>query len=392
LTLGRSTPSSRPYSYLQRAPWPIGARTTAKSGTNQIPDLRETATFKRLDADTVAFRLSFPRELRQLLKREMPAGGFGPSPHLPDIHLILAHMVRSAVAVATGWIADCALVQVAHTATIVLHESFCSVEPGDTSMTRCSSSARAILAYLLVDSAVDLALLQPFVVHCWSIGGRTLIRELAIANHHGDGNASAMATAMVTRVIEELAAKSRTKLPFHAMITLKGLLANSASCLPNFGRPSAYSKTDQAGELFDASRPRPDPAYINGQPIRTVPGTGTFLGSTTKGSEAPFCAPPAAPGRRPSESTTTSTPSLSNGAPTPSVESAPDYTSAFLLECVVLTLSGSAISELTCRTASRKAERGRCRPTRSASCWRPTSPRRGRCSPNFRPARRRGPD
>lgn len=127
---------SRINCFLQRSPYPIGSR-TGEQVDGEIPDLRDTPAFKRLDADTVAFRLSFPRDLRHAFESD------GSDTNI-ETNLILAH-------------------QVAHTATILLHEVWCTTELNDPSMQRCMQSASAILRYLSHKTASRTARLNPFI-------------------------------------------------------------------------------------------------------------------------------------------------------------------------------------------------------------------------------------
>jgi hypothetical protein len=49
----------------------------------KVPDLRETLAFKRLDAEVVAFRLSFPNQYKNILNRTREG-------HI-DVKLVTAH-------------------------------------------------------------------------------------------------------------------------------------------------------------------------------------------------------------------------------------------------------------------------------------------------------------
>lgn len=91
--------------------------------------------FKKLDALIVAFRLSFPKEYKNVLKRDDTGA--------VEIALVSAHVIP-------------------HAATILLHEAFCEQEE-DVSMQRCLTSARAILSiiYLLWEVSYDVSMLQP---------------------------------------------------------------------------------------------------------------------------------------------------------------------------------------------------------------------------------------
>ena len=101
--------------------------------------------FKRLDALIVAFRMSFPKEYKNILGKDNNG---------TEITLISAHVIP-------------------HASTILLHEAFCT-RAEDVSMQRCLTSARAILGiiYLLWDTNKDIALLQPFICFCYAVAGR----------------------------------------------------------------------------------------------------------------------------------------------------------------------------------------------------------------------------
>lgn len=71
--------------------------------------------FKRLDAETVTFRLSIPREYNSS------------QPHV------------------SGDTRLCVVYAIPHVCTILLHEPFCTMADGDVSFTRCMVSAKAIL-------------------------------------------------------------------------------------------------------------------------------------------------------------------------------------------------------------------------------------------------------
>lgn len=71
--------------------------------------------FKQLDADAVSFRLSIPREYLNVRQ-------YAPL----DTRL-------------------CLVFALPHTATILLHEPWCTTQEGDVSMARCLLSARAVL-------------------------------------------------------------------------------------------------------------------------------------------------------------------------------------------------------------------------------------------------------
>ena len=69
---------SRALAFIQRAPYPIGsvlpqAGATDPPDDGSYPDLRQDSAFKRIDADVVSFRLSMPRDMRQLSGAVDPA-------------------------------------------------------------------------------------------------------------------------------------------------------------------------------------------------------------------------------------------------------------------------------------------------------------------------------
>lgn len=282
--------------------------------------------FKRLDADTVAFRLSFPRDLRAALKRDVSEAAD------LDIYLLLAH-------------------QVAHVSTILLHESFCTVKVNDPSMARCSSSARAILVYLMSDSARAMSILNPFTSFCWSIAGRTMIREIAIHSHRGDTQAAAHGEAMVRHFLHRLSSVAQNKLTHTVVGMLTSLLSNNSSCLPRFGRQFTCAEDEERtnAELFDVDAPRSMHAYASGQPMMPMGAMGSSRRMTEQATmQAAYAAPPAATKSGEQRFATINTPSgSSQEAKTPS-EGVEFTTSSMLLEYVSLSSISIGFGALTC--------------------------------------------
>lgn len=198
----------KPFPDSAGAPAPIGSSVSATKLEDQ-PDLRTTyaspslivlnllsppchhsSAFKKLDADTVTFRLSVPREFQTMQQHANPDNRM------------------------------CLIFSVPHASTILLHEPFCSMTPGCPSLARCLLSAKAILesiytlwsesfrrcssctgfndAFALAGSSFEIGLLAPFVNFTWAVAGRespcplpltagadaapsgTLVRDLAI--------------------------------------------------------------------------------------------------------------------------------------------------------------------------------------------------------------------
>jgi hypothetical protein len=264
----RTSRSSYSHSFLQRAPYPIGSRTGEHIG-GAIPDLRDSVAFKRLDADSVAFRLSFPRDLRAGYTGKRAAAA------LTDTNIILAH-------------------QVAHSAPIILHEVWCTASPGDASMQRCMQSATAILASLGHKDAARMARLNPFLTFCWSIAGalvvdpqdflshtragRTLIRQKAIYDHHGDTANAARLARDIAAVIDAIAAISPGGLAASIAGSLRQLAGNSASSLPQFGTPVVpYDTCDPFAKpgpsVHDFPPPLYDPSPVQSATVSDRPTT-----------------------------------------------------------------------------------------------------------------------
>lgn len=84
------------------------------SELNRLFSPRSSA-FKKLDADTVTFRLSVPREFQTIQQHANPDNRM------------------------------CLIFSVPHASTILLHEPFCTMTPGCASLARCLLSAKAIL-------------------------------------------------------------------------------------------------------------------------------------------------------------------------------------------------------------------------------------------------------
>ncbi|GAA97086.1 uncharacterized protein L969DRAFT_19952 [Mixia osmundae IAM 14324] len=209
ILLGRAT------YYVQRLPPPFGDGDALPGCTRE--SLIESPEFRRLDAELVAFRLSFPpayRNFSQALGDRSRA--------LFDVELITAHTVP-------------------HCSTILLHEPFVSLNATDLPRERCLASARSILSIINVlrSSSYDLSLLATFAIHCWSVAGRTFIREHAIRNQMGDRTRAEEAFRDIQQIIEALRIVGRRfKLGIIVAGTLSGLLADSDSCLPKALGPS----------------------------------------------------------------------------------------------------------------------------------------------------------
>lgn len=75
--------------FIQRAPWPIGSRAqlriNGKRGARSPSEIRDSPEFKDLDSDTVAFRLSFHRDLKSLFSKFQNTA--------EDHHLLLAQAI-----------------------------------------------------------------------------------------------------------------------------------------------------------------------------------------------------------------------------------------------------------------------------------------------------------
>lgn len=136
--------------FIQRSPAPTGKGLPLSSVYSGF-DVRSTAAFKRLDQEAETFRLSIPREYRS------------PTAQAKDPRLFLLHAI-------------------AHTATILLHESSATAEVGCVSLAKTLQSARAILGamYELLGTAYSPTQLPPFITYCWIIAGRTLVRDYAL--------------------------------------------------------------------------------------------------------------------------------------------------------------------------------------------------------------------
>lgn len=209
-------------SFLRSAPWPLGAdiikgARNYRAGVRQnIADIPNSPEFKKLDALIVAFRLSFPKEYKNVLKRDDTGA--------VEIALVSAHVIP-------------------HAATILLHEAFCEQEE-DVSMQRCLTSARAILSiiYLLWDINYDVSMLQPFVSFCWAVAGRTLVRELAFKQDSQDELAEATLKQEISVILSAMRMFSqRNALGVVVSKALQGLLDNPSLCHPrnNGGRAMA---------------------------------------------------------------------------------------------------------------------------------------------------------
>lgn len=191
--------------FMQRAPAPVGkgpAPTASEHGSTL--DIRLTPGHRKLDAEADTFKRSIPREYRTA------------EAMMRDSRLFLVHAL-------------------AHTATILLHESSASAESGCPSLAKAMESARAILdaMYELLGTAYDLQQLPPFINYCWVVAGRTLVRDLAIRQSQNrlDGVASVSLSNDIANLVHAMrlhrcpCAESSAK-------ALEALVAQPELCLP----------------------------------------------------------------------------------------------------------------------------------------------------------------
>ncbi|KAH8927064.1 hypothetical protein BT69DRAFT_1347587 [Atractiella rhizophila] len=210
----------RVVTFMQRAPWPIGKNLSrgvagAPKHLASVPlgtplvDVRNSNEFKRLDADVVKFRLSFPKDYSNMLAKNEDGQ--------VDSNLVTAHVIPHVL------VPFC---------TILLHEPFCSLKD-EVSMARCLTSARAILSsiYLLWSSSYEIALLSPFVNWCWAVAGRTLVREIAVKELKGDAVAAASTRQEVEVILAAMTGYGqRAPLGLNSAENLRRLL-NNPSCV-----------------------------------------------------------------------------------------------------------------------------------------------------------------
>jgi hypothetical protein len=115
---------SRCNTFITRQPMPVGRSARHLAQRDRKPcnpiDILNSPKFRQLDSDCISFRLSFHRDYKSLLNARELA------------NTAAAHYTLLAN-------------NVAHCATILLHEPFCTSQPDDESMVRSLTSARQIL-------------------------------------------------------------------------------------------------------------------------------------------------------------------------------------------------------------------------------------------------------
>ncbi|KDE07907.1 hypothetical protein MVLG_01817 [Microbotryum lychnidis-dioicae p1A1 Lamole] len=221
--LGRVT------TFLSRAPYPIGmslARMKTDGSKLTVSDIRNSETFRRLEATIRQFQQSVPREIQNIYT----------SPNA-DSRLALIFAIP-------------------HVCLIMLHEPFVMLVEDDDSFAKCITSARAILnsVYTLCGSSFEIGGLAPFLSYCYAATGRTLVREIAIRKLRGQDSThifEEMQTILI--VLDEF----NTPLGATTAETLRSLLAMPELCLPH--RPR-YAKED---ELDNIDEPLGHPVFAS---------------------------------------------------------------------------------------------------------------------------------
>ncbi|GAA97748.1 uncharacterized protein L969DRAFT_80379 [Mixia osmundae IAM 14324] len=205
----------RVVNFVQRLPAPFGHGEPVPGRPKY--DYTAGVEFNKLDAEVVAFRLSFPPAYRHF------AQALGGAAATIDIELVTAHAVP-------------------HCCTMILHEPFVSAREHDLAMRRCLLSARAMLAMIqtLRNSSFELGLLTPYVVFCWSVAGRTLIREFAIkTSRRLPADDVAAEVNLVIQALELFGMHC----PLGNVVaqTLRRLFADHESCIPKDDAASAVN-------------------------------------------------------------------------------------------------------------------------------------------------------
>ena len=186
---------------IARSPAPIGKGLPLSSLYSGF-DVRTTAPFKRLDQEAETFRLSIPREYRS------------PAAEAKDPRLVLAYSL-------------------AHTSTILLHESMATAEPDCVSMAKTVNSARAILSamYDLLGTAYSPTQLPPFITYCWIIAGRTLVRDYALRQVSNKFEGVVSLKEDIRNLVAAMRA-TRTPCAETSARALEALFRNPELCLP----------------------------------------------------------------------------------------------------------------------------------------------------------------
>jgi len=128
-----------------------------------------------------------------------------------------------------------------HAATILLHEPFCDIHDQDpsSSLARCLTSAKCVInsTYVLGQSSNDLQGTDPFLPWCWTIVGRSLVRDGAIRSVWGDHEAAQVARDLAEHCLSFSQQRSLGEYKVAGVLAsvLEGLMANPQPLVPADG-------------------------------------------------------------------------------------------------------------------------------------------------------------
>ncbi|GAA5958364.1 hypothetical protein JCM3765_004807 [Sporobolomyces pararoseus] len=134
--------------FVQRAPL---ASQRDQSGLNlDVPGVRRSDAFRKLENDIIGFQASIPREYQSTSAATVD----------PRLHIV--HSLPPA-------------------AMILLHERFVTSSPEDISAPITLRYAQQVMQVLhsVVSSSFEIGLLSPFMNYVWVVAGRNIVREIA---------------------------------------------------------------------------------------------------------------------------------------------------------------------------------------------------------------------
>ncbi|GAA5972808.1 hypothetical protein JCM8115_001184 [Rhodotorula mucilaginosa] len=125
-----------------------------------------------------------------------------------------------------------------HVATILLHEAFTDRydRSSTSSLNRSLASAKCIVnaMTILYHSSYDLGGIDPFIPWCWSVTGRSLVRDYATKRYWGAHDEALASREMAESVLGFHLLCAEKKIPIAQVMadTLKGYLDNPETLLP----------------------------------------------------------------------------------------------------------------------------------------------------------------
>ncbi|KAI5477590.1 C6 transcription factor [Pseudohyphozyma bogoriensis] len=127
-----------------------------------------------------------------------------------------------------------------HAASILLHEPFTERwdKSATSSLARCLMSAKCVVnsTYVLYSSSSDLSGLDPFIGWCWTVVGRSLVRDYAVKRLWGDLDSASFSLMLAQHCLSFTTRCSQSGKPIPILAamaaTMQGFLDNPDALLP----------------------------------------------------------------------------------------------------------------------------------------------------------------